>query len=96
MPNVGEANSTVRPKFRLEYLTYALPSLYPPSSSGGNGSDLAGEEDIEPEPGSGSRDDVKAQTSRSLEAGWRGRVRSAQPDGGESKTNGAFWQLNNK
>ncbi len=34
MPNVGEANGTVRPKFRLEYLTYALPSLHPPSGAG--------------------------------------------------------------
>lgn len=42
MANVGEANGTVRPRFRLEYLTYGLPSLQPPSSG-------AGEE--EPEPG---------------------------------------------
>lgn len=57
---MGEANETVRPKFRLEYLTYALPSLYPPPSSAGS------EDDDEIEPGSDAGD-VRAPTSRSLD-----------------------------
>lgn len=34
LPNVGSANASSRPKFKLEYLTYALPSLHPGGTVG--------------------------------------------------------------
>ena len=44
LPGLGSANKTQRPKFKLHYLTYALPSLLPSGTDGGiEGGDADGE-----------------------------------------------------
>jgi len=55
MPNVGEANGTERPRFRLEYLTYALPSLHPPSGAGEEEPERQSKLNSEADPGTGSK-----------------------------------------
>jgi endopolyphosphatase len=54
LPDVGRGNKDDRPKFRLEYLTYALPSLQVGGGNGGgSGGDGDGEEELEGERKSG-------------------------------------------
>ncbi|KLO18105.1 endopolyphosphatase [Schizopora paradoxa] len=74
MPNVGEANGTVRPRFRLEYLTYALPSLHPPSSG-------AGEEEPEPEPGLDADHDGKPNSRPEPESINSGKTKKGKTKG---------------